>query len=69
MKALDTEMKLSGRTVVFTPVKYLIPIKNAVSNAPLISESGRTCPKQGPDTANGWVFSMVDRSERSSNSS
>ena len=51
MKALDAEMKLSGRTAVFTPVKYLIPIKNVVSNAPSISESGRTCPKQGPDTA------------------
>lgn len=43
MKALGAEMKLSGRTVVFTPVKYLIPIKNAVSNVPSISESGRTC--------------------------
>ena len=69
MKALDAETKLSGRTAVFTPVKYLIPIKNVVSNAPSTSESGRTCPKQGSDTTNGWVFSMVDRSERSSNSS
>ena len=57
MKALDAEMKLSGRTVVFTLVKYLIPIKNAVSNAPSISESGRTCPKQGSDTANGSTSS------------
>ena len=51
-KALGAEMKLSGRTVVFTPVKYLIPIKNAVSNTPSISESGRTRPEQGSDTAN-----------------
>ncbi|MBP5204770.1 hypothetical protein J6Z37_00510, partial [Candidatus Saccharibacteria bacterium] len=57
MKTLGAEMKLSGRTVVFTPVKYLIPIKNAVSNAPSISESGRTCPEQGSDTANGSTSS------------
>ena len=53
MKALGAEMKLSGRTVVFTPVKYLIPIKNAVSNVPSISELGRTYSEQGSDTANG----------------
>lgn len=57
MKALGAEMKLSGRTVVFTPVKYLIPIKNAVSNAPSISESGRTYSEQGSDTANGSTLS------------
>ena len=61
MKALGAEMKLSGRTVVFTPVKYLIPIKNAVSNVPSISELGRTYSEQGSDTANGsnsseWWF-------------
>ena len=57
MKALGAEIKLSGRTVVFTPVKYLIPIKNAVSNAPSVSESGRTYSEQGSDTANGSTLS------------
>lgn len=27
MKALGAELKLLDRTVIFTPVKYLIPIK------------------------------------------
>lgn len=53
MKTLGAEMKLSGRTVVFTPNRYLIPIKNAVSNASVNSETGRTCPEQRSDTANG----------------
>ena len=57
MKALGAEMKLSGRTVVFTPVKYLIPIKNAVSAIPANSDSGRTRSEQGSDTANGSTSS------------
>lgn len=30
LKALGAELKLSGRTIVFSPVKYLIPIEKAV---------------------------------------
>ncbi len=42
MKALGAELKLLDRTVIFTPVKYLIPIKNAVSEMTSNSETDPT---------------------------
>lgn len=52
MKALGAELKLSGQTVVFTPVKYLIPIKNAVSAIKANSETAPTRLEQGSNEEN-----------------
>ena len=47
IKTLGAELKLSGRTVIFTPVKYLVPIKKAASEIESNSETGPTSPEQG----------------------
>lgn len=47
MKTLGEKMELSGRTLVFTPSKYLIPIQKAVSKTKEVKETARTCDLQG----------------------
>ena len=51
LKALGAELTLSGRTLTFTPVKYLIPIKNAITSSNTDSEMARTSKLQGSDEA------------------
>ena len=46
LKALGAELKLSGRTIIFSPVKYLIPIEKAVKNLNADNDLVRTCPQQ-----------------------
>lgn len=47
MEALGTKLELLDRTVIFTPIKYLIPIKKAVSEMASNSETARTLTVQG----------------------
>lgn len=53
MKALGAELKLLDRTVIFTPVKYLIPIKKAVSELEGNSETDPTRILQGSGDHSG----------------
>lgn len=53
LKALGAELKLSGRTIVFSPVKYLIPIEKAVKKLEEENEMGRTCPQQRKNDPEG----------------
>ena len=53
MKALGAELKLLDRTVIFTPVKYLIPIKKAVSEMNNNSETDPTRILQGSNDHSG----------------
>lgn len=46
IKRLGASLKLSGRTVQFTPVKYLVPIKNNGKFLEAIKEAARTAPEQ-----------------------
>ena len=46
LKALGAELKLSGRTIAFFPVKYLIPIEKAAKKLQGESKTGGTCPQQ-----------------------
>lgn len=46
LKALGAELKLSGRTIIFSPIKYLIPIEKAVKMMHSETESVRTCSQQ-----------------------
>lgn len=52
MKMMGEELKLLDRTVVFTPSKYLIPIKKAVSKLKSNSETARTNDLQGSNDQN-----------------
>lgn len=53
LKALVAELKLSGRTIIFSPVKYLIPIEKAVKNLNADNDLVRTCPQQMKKDPNG----------------
>lgn len=53
LKALGAELKLSGRTIVFSPVKYLIPIEKAVKKLQEENEMVRTCPQQRKNDPEG----------------
>lgn len=53
LKALGAELKLSGRTIIFSPVKYLIPIEKAVKNLNADNDLVRTCPQQMKKDPNG----------------
>lgn len=46
MSTMGTNLLLSGRTLTFTPVKYLIPIEKAISKISSESESARTQHQQ-----------------------
>ncbi len=59
IRRLGANLKLSGRTIEFTPVKYLIPIENYQSSLTSKKEPARTASQQiekGPDGAkiNTW---------------
>lgn len=66
MKAL-AELKLLDRTVLFTPIKYLIPIKKAVSEMKSKSETDPTHILQGSNDLSGFN-SKLWWSARDSNS-
>lgn len=53
LKALGAELKLSGRTIVFSPVKYLIPIEKAVKQLNTNNDSVRTCSQQSKKDPEG----------------
>ena len=53
LKALGAKLKLSGRTIVFSPVKYLIPIEKAVKKLQGESKTGGTCPQQRKNDPEG----------------
>lgn len=57
LKALGAELKLSGRTIIFSPVKYLIPIKKAVNKIKANNDSVRTCSQQRKNSPLGTVSS------------
>ena len=53
LKALGAELKLSGRTIIFSPVKYLIPIENAVKKIEANNDLVRTCSQQSKKDPEG----------------
>ncbi|MBQ6486169.1 recombinase family protein [Candidatus Saccharibacteria bacterium] len=53
LKALGAELKLSGRTIIFSPVKYLIPIEKAVKNLNADNDLVRTCSQQRKNDPEG----------------
>lgn len=57
LKALGAELKLSGRTLVCSPVKYLIPIQKAVSKTEEVKETARTCDLQGSNDLKRTIIS------------
>ena len=46
IKALGADLKLSGRTIVFTPVKYLVPVAKSHDKLEAKKEAARTAPEQ-----------------------
>ena len=46
IKQLGADLKLSGRTIEFTPVKYLIPVAENQESLKAKKEAARTAPKQ-----------------------
>ncbi len=46
IRQLGADLKLSGRTIHFTPVKYLVPIANSYSELTAKADSARTAPEQ-----------------------
>ena len=46
IKRLGANLKLSGRTIVFTPVKYLVPIAENHKILEAKKEAARTAPQQ-----------------------
>ena len=46
IKALGANLKLSGRTIVFTPVKYLVPVAERQDILKAKKEAARTAPEQ-----------------------
>ena len=53
MKTMGAKLELLDRTVVFTPVKYLIPIKKSVLKSTSDSKTDRTNDLQGSNGQNG----------------
>lgn len=53
LKALGAELLLSGRTITFSPVKYLIPIEKAVKKLNADNSSVRTCSQQSKKDPSG----------------
>lgn len=58
LKALGAELKLSGRTLVYSPVKYLVPIQKAVSKTEEVKETARTCDLQRSKDLKRILLSM-----------
>ena len=46
IKQLGAELKLSGRTIEFTPVKYLVPVAKNQATLQAKKEAARTAPQQ-----------------------
>ncbi len=46
IKRLGADLKLSGRTIIFTPVKYLVPVANNQESLKAKKEAARTAPQQ-----------------------
>ena len=46
IKTLGADLKLSGRTIIFTPVKYLIPVAKNHAILEAKKEAARTAPEQ-----------------------
>lgn len=46
IKQLGVELKLSGRTIEFTPVKYLVPVAKNQATLQAKKEAARTAPQQ-----------------------
>jgi outer membrane lipoprotein carrier protein len=46
IKTLGAHLRLSGRTIVFTPVKYLVPIAENRAELEAKKEAARTAPEQ-----------------------
>ena len=46
IKRLGADLKLSGRTIVFTPVKYLVPVAKSQASLKAKKEAARTAPEQ-----------------------
>ena len=46
IKQLGADLRLSGRTIVFTPVKYLVPIAENHETLEAKKEAARTAPEQ-----------------------
>ena len=44
IKKLGADLKLSGRTIVFTPVKYLVPVASSHDELEAKKEAARTAP-------------------------
>ena len=53
LKALGAELKLSGRTIIFSPVKYLIPIEKAVKSIEANNDLVRTRSQQSKKDPEG----------------
>ena len=53
LKALGAELKLSGRTIIFSPVKYLISIEKAVKSIEANNDLVRACPQQSKKDPEG----------------
>lgn len=43
---LGANLKLAGRTIVFTPVKYLVPVAESQDSLKAKKEAARTAPEQ-----------------------
>ena len=46
IKRLGASLKLSGRTIIFTPVKYLVPVAENHATLQAKKETARTAPEQ-----------------------
>lgn len=46
IKTLGADLKLSGRTIIFTPVKYLVPVAENHATLQAKKEAARTAPQQ-----------------------
>ena len=57
IKKLGADLKLSGRTIQFTPVKYLVPIEKQYPELKRQLDSARTAPLQRKNSPLGTVSS------------
>ena len=58
IKKLGADLKLSGRTIQFTPVKYLVPIEIQYPELKRQYELSRTAPLQRKNSPLGTVSSQ-----------
>ena len=69
IKKLGADLKLSGRTIQFTPVKYLVPIEKQYPELKRQLDSARTAPLQRKNDPEGSIISSwcwrLDSNQRS----